>query len=109
MELESVFITVDQYKRLAKLFRFQGDTISKLCLHNSKVAKEEGLEDLSLSWDSLNQLYKESIGSRQNNQQNEKQQRNISGNWYNFNKPSVMTFNQPSLSKHVTKDHEVSF
>ena len=46
---------------MAKLFKYQGETISYLWSYNSKVAKDKGFEDLSQTWLTLDQIYKEYI------------------------------------------------
>lgn len=100
--MDNIFVTVDRYAELAKLFRFQGDTITKLCQYNSKVAKEQGLDDQALSWESLSQLYKEYISNRQNILLNDNKQRNVSGSKYNYSKSQ--TLQEPKMVKVPTKD-----
>ncbi|CAI2384530.1 unnamed protein product [Moneuplotes crassus] len=74
---DEVFVKVDKYTKLAHLFKFQGDSICNLCKHNSTVAKEQGYEELSQSWDSLQILYHDLNGGKYShfNEEKEKSQK----------------------------------
>lgn len=106
MEPETVFIPVHKYKTLGRLFKFQGDTITKLCQHNSRVAQSHNLEDLAQSWESLNQLYREFAGNRQQNAVVNKPQRGAAPLRQNHPRQAGFVGSPPLLVKTSTKEHE---
>ena len=65
LNTDSLFNNVKDYPKYAKLFKFQGDTILNLCSYNSKIAKDNNLDDISFSWTSLAELYKEYTSGKQ--------------------------------------------
>jgi hypothetical protein len=62
------FIEVKNYKKMARLFKFQGDSISNLCKHNSQVARSQGYFCISHSWNALLEMYEELFQQKKENQ-----------------------------------------
>lgn len=87
------------YGKYAKLFKFQGETISNLWKYNSHVAKENGFEDLAQTWEQLDQIYKEYVKGKEAGKLDNKQKAAGSAR--------VPTLKQSVLAFPVTKNLKV--
>lgn len=67
LDQQKEFIEVKNYKKMARLFKFQGDSISNLCKYNSQVAKSQGYYCISHSWNALLEMYEELFQQKKDN------------------------------------------